>query len=163
MVHPCSSYDPKFPSHQNLLQAAKHAVADTVEHIGHKDPKSCHNEPHRVQWQVGQQLWENMSSQPQSPDAKLLLCSQSQLFPREDLHGTLCPTAASFGWHFLYIKLLSKKHRVQNFHELSFVQRDEDYFQCLAILWQWHAVRYRLDRLVLIPKHTCVVTYWLTS
>lgn len=36
MVHPCSSYDPKFPSHQNLLQAAKHAVADTVEHIDTK-------------------------------------------------------------------------------------------------------------------------------
>ena len=32
----CSSYDPKFPSHQNLLQAAKHAVADTVEHIDTK-------------------------------------------------------------------------------------------------------------------------------
>ena len=63
---------------------------------------------------------DNMFSQPLSqprPDGKLLLCSQTQLFPWEDLHGTVCPTAASC-IHFLYIKLLSNKRTA--------VERDED-------------------------------------
>ena len=98
MVHPYSSYDPKFPSHQNLLQLAKHAVAETVEHMDTKTQRVVTMNLTGSHRQVGQQLWPENIRQVgftalMIPDAKLMpscSCTANRSSFREKISMARC-------------------------------------------------------------------------
>ena len=63
----CSSYDPKFPSIRTCCRRPSTLSRIPLNTLTQRPKElsqwTSQGSIHRVQWQVGQQLWENMSSQ----------------------------------------------------------------------------------------------------